>query len=389
VLTFATVVEVVGGGAEDGCESPHEAARNAIAESSPRRLTSRQAYADRGGRRLVASGARWFTEVGVERADDDHYQAIAERLAGGRVIPFLGAGANLSDRGDEPWTPGSPFLPNGTELAAYLIECGKYPLPSDNDLMRVSQYVNVEWGERDLYGYLRRVFGAEYPPTSLHRLLARVARHLDEARLPQLVLATTNYDDLIERALADEGLDYDVVWYDAREQSKAQGRFIHRAPGAEPVPVTRPNKYTGLPVTLRRPAVLKLHGALDRLDQDDDSYVITEDSYIEYLSGRDLGSLLPIALWQRMTSTSFLFLGYALRDWNLRVILNRIWQRQELSTISWAVQREPADPNVSAIEQTLWSKRRTEVRLVFSPLDDYTRELEARMPFALPATAVG
>ena len=135
-----------------------------------------------------------------------------------------------------------------------------------------------------------------------------------------------------------------------RERSKARGRFLHRAPGSdEAVSITRPNKYAGLPITLERPTVLKLHGALDRGVDRDDSYVITEDSYIEYLSGRDLGSLLPIALWQRMTSTGFLFLGYALRDWNLRVILNRIWQTQELTTRSWAVQREPTDPNVTGI----------------------------------------
>jgi SIR2-like domain len=321
----------------------------------------------------------------VETADEAHYTAIAERLAGGRMIPFLGAGANLADRGEEPWEPGSPFLPNGSELAAYLIEQGDYPLVGDTDLMRVSQYLEAEYGEVDLYGFLRTVFGSEYRPTSLHRLLARVARHLHESKLPQLVLATTNYDDLIERALADEGLECDVVWYDARERSKAHGRFLHRAPGAdEPVAITRPNKYAGLPVTLARPAVLKLHGALDHGEERGDSYVITEDSYIAYLSGRDLGSLLPIALWQRMTSTGFLFLGYALRDWNLRVILNRIWQTQELTTRSWAVQREPPDANVSRIEQTLWDKR-SEIRLVFCPLGEYARELEARMPFALPA----
>jgi hypothetical protein len=327
----------------------------------------------------------------VERADDEHYAAIAERLAGGRMIPFLGAGANLADRGAEPWEAGSPFLPNGTELAAYLIACGEYPLPDDTDLMRVSQYLDAEYGEVDLYGFLRNVFGSEYEPTSLHRLLARVARHLHESKLPQLLLATTNYDDLIERALADEGLECDVVWYDARERSKARGRFLHRAPGSEEaVAITRPNKYAGLPITLERPAVLKLHGALDRGVDRDDSYVITEDSYIEYLSGRDLGSLLPIALWQRMTSTGFLFLGYALRDWNLRVILNRIWQTQELTTRSWAVQREPTDPNMSRIEETLWDKRRNEVRLVYCPLGEYARELEARLPFAqAEAAAVG
>ena len=87
----------------------------------------------------------WCAEL--EKADDAHYAAIAERLAAGRIVPFLGAGANLADRGDEPWEPGSPFLPSGAELAAYLIERGDYPLADDDDLLRVSQYVDAEYGE--------------------------------------------------------------------------------------------------------------------------------------------------------------------------------------------------------------------------------------------------
>jgi hypothetical protein len=322
----------------------------------------------------------------VERADDDHYVSIAEKLAAGRMIAFLGAGADLADRGEEAWEPGSPFLPSGDELAAHLVERGRYPLPAERDLLRVSQYVDAARGEDELYLYLREVFDADYQPTSLHRLLARVARHLDETRQPQLLLVTTNYDDLIERALEAEGLECDVVWYEAKQQARSRGRFVHRAPGEKPVSIARPNKYQGLPVGLLRPAVLKLHGCLDREDAGDDSYVITEDSYIDYLSLGDVGALIPIALWERMTSSSFLFLGYALRDWNLRVILNRIWGSQQLVAKSWAIQREPPDPKVSDIEQTLWETREN-VELVYCPLGTYAAELEARMPFAVPEPA--
>ena len=107
--------------------------------------------------------------------------------------------------------------------------------------------------------------------------------------------------------------------------------------------------------------------------------MITEDSYIDYLSGGDVGALIPIALWQRMTSSSLLFLGYSLSDWNLRVILNRIWGARKLVGKSWAVLREPADPKLSKIEQTLWDTREN-VELVYCELSEYVRELEARLP---------
>lgn len=320
----------------------------------------------------------------MEQADEEHYLTIAEKLAGGRVVPFLGAGASLCDRGAHTWEQGKPFLPSGAELAGHLVAEGRYPAPNERDLLRVSQYVDSVRGEDELYRYLRAVFDSEYEPTSVHRLLARVAKALGEAGLPQLLTVTTNYDDLLERALAAEGLECDVVWYEAKQNSPSRGRFFHRAPNGKAAVIARPNKYTGLPIALERPAVLKLHGCLDRASREDDSYVITEDSYIDYLSGGDVGALIPIALAQRMTTNSLLFLGYSLSDWNLRVVLNRMWGARKLQVKSWAVQREPDDPNESKIEQALWDDREN-ISHVFCDLSDYAKELGAKFAAAAPA----
>jgi hypothetical protein len=321
----------------------------------------------------------------VERADEEHYLTIAEKLAGGRMIPFLGAGANLCDRGDQVWERGGPFLPSGAELAGHLATRGRYPAHERLDLLRVSQYVDAARGEDELYLYLREVFDSECSPTSLHRLLARTAKVLGQAGRPQLLVVTTNYDDLVERAFVEVGLEFDVVWYEAKQNAEARGRFVHRAPGGKATVIARPNKYTGLPIKLERPAILKLHGCLDRESAGDDSYVITEDSYIDYLSGGDVGALIPISLQQQMTSNSLLFLGYSLSDWNLRVILNRLWGARKLNVKSWAVQREPAEPNESKIEQALWDTRES-IELVYCELSEYVRELEARLQSAVAAT---
>jgi hypothetical protein len=323
----------------------------------------------------------------VERADEDHYLTIAEKLDGGRLIPFLGAGANLCDRRDEDWKRGDEFLPSGAELAKYLATRGRYPLPGDDNLWRVSEYVCAEKGEDELYLYLRDVFNSNYATTSLHRLLARSAKLLNDAGGLQLLVVTTNYDDLVEQALAAEGLEFDVVWYEAKERSPTRGRFIHRAPGGEPTPIVLPDEYRELPEELTRPAVLKLHGCLDRRNDDDDSYVITEDSYIDYLALGDVGALIPVALRQRLANNSLLFLGYSLSDWNLRVVLNRIWQGSVFNMKSWAVQREPSDPNRSKIEQALWERRG--IGLVYCPLSEYVRELDARLPRLPPLAPVG
>jgi hypothetical protein len=331
---------------------------------------------------LVPSGAADYRAFGLQRADEEHYLTVAEKLSAGRMIPFLGAGANLCDRGDGVWKRGSPFLPSGAELAHHLAERGRYPVAEDGNLLRVSQYVASVRDETDLYVYLREVFDADYPPTSLHRLLAYAARALAEPGLPQLLIVTTNYDDLVEQALAAEGLEHDVVWYEAKTMAEGRGRFVHRPPGGKPKLIPRPNKYTGLPEKLERPAVLKLHGCLDRGNAEDDSYVITEDSYIDYLSLGDVGTLIPIALSQRLVSNSLLFLGYSLSDWNLRVVMNRIWGARRLAVRSWAVQREPADPNQSKIEQALWDDREN-IELVYCELSEYVKELGARLDRAV------
>jgi SIR2-like domain len=303
---------------------------------------------------------------------DRHYSLVAELLVEGEVVPFLGAGANLCDRPDGTrWEPGR-FLPSGWELARALAERSRYPAADDGDLLRVSQYVDAILGEGQLYRYLHSVFDADYPPSSLHRLLARLPAVLREQGRQQLLVLTTNYDDLVERALADAGEAFDVVWYEAK-RGRLQGRFLHRAPDGTVVAIERPNKYTELSLA-ERPVILKLHGAIDRSDSKRDSYVVTEDSYIEYLAGGDVGQQIPVSLRERLADCHFLFLGYSLRDWNLRVILNRIWGVQQLDLKSWAVQLEPVDSAAREIEEALW-RDRGEVDLLYASLKEYAAGL--------------
>jgi len=315
-------------------------------------------------------------------ADEFHYSLVAELLADGEVIPFLGAGANLCDRPEETsWEPGL-FPPSGSELAAVLAERSRYPEPDDPDLSRISQYVDAILGEGQLYKYLHAVFDADYPPNSLHRLLARLPAVLRQRGRPQLVVLTTNYDDLVERAFVEANEPFDVVWYEAKH-GPLQGRFLHRLPDGEVVPIELPNKYTGLALE-ERPAVLKLHGAIDRSTKTEneerpgDSYVVTENSYIDYLSGRDVGEQIPFTLRERMADSHFLFLGYSMRDWNLRVILNRIWGPQHLDLKSWAVQREPESAAARRIEDALW-RDRGDIEPEYVELKDYVELLEAEL----------
>jgi hypothetical protein len=158
-------------------------------------------------------------------------------------VPFLGAGANMCDRPDDtPWESGQ-FLPSGAELAASLAEQSRYPAKDSWDLLRVSQYVDAVLGEGQLYRYLRKIFDVDYPTTSLHAFLARLPEVARQNEAPQPLVITTNYDDLVERALRERGEAFDVVWYEAK--GSLGGKFIHRPPGEPPVPIDVPDKYDG------------------------------------------------------------------------------------------------------------------------------------------------
>jgi hypothetical protein len=318
---------------------------------------------------------------GMSVPDEGHYWLVAGRALEGYVIPFLGAGANLLERPeDSSWEVGT-YLPSAAELAAVLAERCRYP-DAPEDLLRVSQYLDAILGTRALYQYLHKLFDADYPPNSLHRLLARLPSLLRERGANHQLIMTTNYDDALERAFMEQGESYDLVWYEAKPDRDESGKFIHCSPEGEAVPITVPNEYDALSLE-ERTVILKLHGAINRADARLDSYVITEDNYIDYLARTDFSSQIPITLREAMQDSHFLFLGYSMRDWNLRVILNRIWDQAELNVQSWAIQLPHPDPRQNDIELKLWADRAHrgagEVDLHQLPLKTYVARLQERL----------
>lgn len=313
--------------------------------------------------------------------DDEHFRTVARKFKEGKITPFLGAGASIADREGSTWEPGHS-LPTGRELAAELARRGDYP-DTDYDLLRVSQYVE----ELDLYDWLRALFNAQYRPSSVHCFLAKVAGRLRELDTPRQLIVTTNYDFALETAFDEAGEEYDVVWYEAKRNDPSHGKFWHRAwrppaerpPHKEPVEpelIEEPNKCVNRFSFDSRTVVLKVHGAVDPYDGTHDSFVIAEDHYIDYLSQGDIAEAIPLQLKLRMDRTNFLFLGYSLSDWNLRVFLNRIFRGRRVDADSWAVQRRPDSEAKVKIEAKLW-KRRGEIEPLYAPLDKYIEKLEA------------
>jgi len=212
-------------------------------------------------------------------------------------------------------------------------------------------------GSGELYHALHQVFDSKYSFGPVHEFLARLQLILAHRKKPRQVILTTNYDDALETAFQAQGVDYDLVTYVCAYPTEYRGGFVHHAPGAsEAVPIEKPNEYTGLDPR-RRAVILKMHGAVVRGKTfERDNYVITEDHYIDYLAHTDITNLLPQPIPQLLRNSHFLFLGYAMRDWNLRVILRRIWGTQALDFPSWSIQMTPDE-----LETKFWEDRRVAV----------------------------
>lgn len=317
---------------------------------------------------------------------DEHYNSLIQALADGDVIPFLGAGINMCERPDEfTWTPQSGRLPSGGELSQHLASHFKYQAATEaelGNLVRVSQYAEVMRGSGPLYKQLRKVLDDDFPITPLHLFLAGLPVTLKAKDDPvrfQLIV-TTNYDDVLERAFRAAEEEFDVVTYIAKGENS--GKFLHWKHGEEkPQLIERPNEYLDIPLE-KRTVILKIHGAIDRNDGEGDSYVITEDDYIDYLAKNDIGKLLPAKVLAKLRNSGFLFMGYGLRDWNLRVILHRIWGSQRLSYKSWAIQLGTDD-----FDKKFWDKHNVEI--LNSNLESYVAELKQRLQAFLSEGSAG
>lgn len=320
------------------------------------------------------------------------YGIICKALAKGELIPFLGAGASLSGRPvDAHWTPKTEtFLPTTAELARQLAIDSSFPSEDDQDrrdLTKVSSYFAEEAADRpSLVSYMHDTFARDYQPTALHHFLAQFET--------PLLIVTTNYDDLIERAFREKGKPFHLVTYPT-DRKELAASVLWWKPG-EAQPEAYPPK--SLPLSLTDTSIIyKMHGSIDRASSGWDSFVVTEDDYVEFIVRMTGQTAIPARLMMEFRKRRFLFLGYGLHDWNFRVMLKNLRRILTASEIggpvgqaalanpalltqispetdlrSWAIQRNPNE-----LEMVLW--RRRNVSLYDLDIDPFIEKLSATL----------
>ncbi len=333
--------------------------------------------------------------------DDFPFEPIAKDLREGKCIPFLGAGASSFPVALEAKPP------TASALARELAEEWVHPqyrvlrdLENSNDpaaqeqflrarldcenLMLVSSWVEHALGDRSRLDEKLREYLADkpLPCNALHDLLARVAKQRPMA------IITTNYDDLIEQALVEVPFDFFVVAIDRPAvEGRPQGTMLFRPAGQDELkPVTGEQQLLDLEldggqVHLKRSALFKIHGHIDRRRGSDDTFVITEEDYVSFLGRMGSGdSVIPADLVTVMQSRTLLFLGYSLRDWNFRVLLDRLNRSRLQPKRSYAISHD-----IEPAESELWGARKV---VVFkADLNEFVPRLDAALAAqALPSS---
>ena len=224
-----------------------------------------------------------------DRLEEMDWELLLGRIKDGNCTPFLGAGACAGK------------IPVGFQIANEWAKKYDYPLEDSYDLMRVAQFVAVTVDDtiapkeemcKKIKEKLKEVTSKHFEdPYETHGVLAD---------LPLPIYITTNYDDLMVRALKSRGKTPNqeiCLWNEELKQRKPMSsNFV-------PTP--------------EKPLVFHLHG----LCEIPESLVLTEDDYLDFLAAISREqNLLPPRIQEAFTDTSLLFLGYRIADWDFRVL---------------------------------------------------------------------
>jgi len=308
-------------------------------------------------------------EAGLEGARaplvaDDHLADVMAAVLAGRLVVVLGAGV------DRPSQNGQEGFPSQEEIVAHLVRAFACPAEHARDLAHVAEYVALTKGVGPLYDELHQLFDREPIPGQVHVALAELERSMTARGVPHQLVITTSFHELLEQAFHAADVEFDVVSYLA--VGRHQGKFLHTSAEGAAVVVDVPYAYTDVSLE-RRSAILKIHGGVDRHPgREWESFVVSEDDHLDHLASTDIAAALPVTLAARLRRSHFLFLGYPLQEWSLRVFLHRVWGREKVAYRSWAIAPRP-----DAIDHELWRQRGIDILDV--PLDDYIARLGSRL----------
>lgn len=305
--------------------------------------------------------------TGAQEVDEQNYWSdvsyIAEKVAEKRCILFLGSAIHAA----APATSHYQYPPNkcpliGTQLSELLADKSGYP---DDDLHNLQR---VAWHYESKRVFRHRLINEVRDAVHTGREPSPVLRGLVRLGFPLVI--TTNYDQLYEQALHQvareraraAGMPEDQVAqvlaeFDKCVYSKNRGKELTKDCAKDP--------------SSERPYLLKIHGDIFQ----DESIVITDEDYIQFVlrmtdkpKQRPIGEIMLTHLKRWPT----LFIGYSLRDYNLRLLFKSLrWGLDDADIIpSYSVDFEP-----DVLIRDVWQGRRRYIKFIEKNLWEFVPDL--------------
>src|SRR5712692_7531156 len=177
--------------------------------------------------------------------NERNWAVLLERISRGQCTPFIGAGICYG------------VLPLGGDIANAWAKQYDYPLDDSCDLMRVAQFLALEFNDAVFpKEEILKSFANKLPDFS-----DRLEPHRVLASLPLPVYLTTNYDDFMTQALTHRKKDPKRELCQWNGYIKKYPSIFKSKPDYEPSPAN--------------PVVFHLHGHSGRAD----SLVLTENGF--------------------------------------------------------------------------------------------------------------
>jgi hypothetical protein len=304
----------------------------------------------------TAVGAQPSAETVAVTAGTDAMEMLANEVARGRCILFVGAGVHYPPPSGSPFEESYPKEcrpPLGKALAQLLADDSRlaetYPneLANIRNLSRIATFYEMQRSRNQLIETVQNAVGRATKPSAAVRALA-------ELDFP--LILTTNYDQLLERALVKV------------DKNPRKGVY-------DPAGLEATTDFPDGAEDPKRPFIFKIHGDVDVPK----SVVITDEDYIQFtlrMGDRDALHPVPETFRYQFKRMPTLFIGYSLVDYNLRLLFK---------TLRWKLdpaQRKPAysvdlSPDPLLVEQ--FERRDRYVQFIVQDLWTFVPELYRRV----------
>lgn len=234
-------------------------------------------------------------------------------------------------------------------------------------LAKQLEEAELKIGEKLLYAVAQQFYDSpEFTTVNLKNIAAQFFRNTDYrpgslqhslAQCPFRVILTTCYDDLFAKALMENGKTPTRYWYHYK---------------GEP----RENKEISSTSDPNSPTLYHLFGTYD----EPNSLVLTENDLLDFvihvIAGRPK---LPDSLRSALRNKTFLFFGFGIRHWYLRVLLKLMVRCLELSGASVALESLGGLDATEKEQTVLFYKRGTRIEVVDMDGKEFVAELLKRL----------